>query len=68
MKKIEVLLDENQADLLQQKADKLHISIEKLLADILHDALLVPQTNNDSFDQLLEHVLDKNKELYQLLA
>ena len=68
MKKIEVLLYENQADLLQQKADKLHISIEKLLADILHDALLVPQTNNDSFDQLLEHVLDKNKELYQLLA
>ena len=68
MKKIEVLLDENQADLLQQKADKLHISIEKLLANILHDALLVPQTNNDSFDQLLEHVLDKNKELYQLLA
>lgn len=65
MKTVTLQLEDNKADALREKAQRLGLEPEQLLAATIDD--LIGQPDSD-FDEAAKRVLAKNQELYQRLA
>ena len=62
---LSIELTDEQAHLLQLKADELNISTEQLAVIAVQQLLLA---KDEKFQQMLKSVLDENEELYKRLA
>ncbi len=65
MKTVTLQLEDNKAEALRKKAQRLGLKPEQLLAATIDD--LIGQPDSD-FDEAAKRVLAKNQELYQRLA
>jgi len=65
MATITLQIDDAKADALRNKARRIGLAPEQLLAASLHD--LIGQADAD-FDEAVRRVLSKNRELYRRLA